>query len=251
MKKILLDSNFLNPFLATVGASFTILFSQFIYKFIDNRKKKLYAVTYMTRVCFHLLQSRLLVKTNTIEPHIKATLKILKGDKELLNQMFLSDEFDILTDSEDKCDNLPEEYKVMIGLDDMSLLQIFETVVFLNKTNNATRNLNELVKNNLKRENLFNSYPKEKKEDILNAYWDYLGKIKHTQDNVIAFSSHCFFPAVKKYINRKYFLFCFKKHINDLLKTESDFQKSHADEIPNPSFFEKSVKGGIQNLLDE
>jgi hypothetical protein len=75
MIEFLLDPKFLIPFLSTAGASLTIIILQSIYRVDNDRKKKLYTVAYMTEVSFRLFQSRLILKKNTIIPHIEAAKK--------------------------------------------------------------------------------------------------------------------------------------------------------------------------------
>lgn len=90
------DEKFLVPFLATVGASLTMVLLLFISKFVNDHRKKLYAINYISNVCLIVLKSSLILKKHTIDPHIEATKRILSGNNKLLDDMFLSDEFDIL-----------------------------------------------------------------------------------------------------------------------------------------------------------
>ena len=83
----------------------------------------------MTDVTVRLLHSSLIIQNNTILPHIKATKRIIDGDSNLLNTTLLADEFDILTDGAMKFNHLPEEYKVLIGYDNLRLIQCFETIL--------------------------------------------------------------------------------------------------------------------------
>ena len=79
---------FLIPFLSTLGAALTVIILQFIHRYINDRKKKIYAIGYIMHDCFLLLQSDLILKKHTIIPHLEAIKKIIAGDDELLETMF-------------------------------------------------------------------------------------------------------------------------------------------------------------------
>jgi hypothetical protein len=157
MINFILDPKFLIPFLSTAGASLTIIILQSIHRIDTDRKKKLYTVAYMTVVGVRLLHSSLIIKKNTILPHLNATEKILKGDHDLLDKMFLADEFDILTDGSIDFNDLPEEHRVLVGYDDIHLLQAFESLLHFNKIDSTNNSLNDFVKVNLKSELSFRS----------------------------------------------------------------------------------------------
>lgn len=170
----LTDEKFLIPFLsalfATLGASLTILLIQFINRHIKDKKKKIYASSYITDVCFRVLTSNLILKKHTVIPHIEAVKRILKGDEELLNTMFLADEFDMLTDKSFDFNILSEEYKILLGCDDISLIQSYETLIYMIRNDKTRTNFNDFVKQNLKSEHLFKNQSPDKQSDILNTY---------------------------------------------------------------------------------
>jgi len=251
MKEFLLNPNFLIPFLSTVGASLTIIILHSIHRYLNDRKKKLYTIAYMVDVSFRLLQTNLILKKNTILPHIEAAKKMITGDQDLLIKTFLADEFDILTDSTIEFNHLPEEYKVLVGYDNIQLLQAFETILYLNRNDKTRNNFNEFVKQNLKSENSFKNKNQDEQIDILNTYWDYLDKIEHETNIVIAFVLYLFLPSVREYINRKYFLFCSKRNITTLLENATELQKIFKDIVPKSNFIEKSAKGGIQKIIKQ
>lgn len=243
------DEKFLIPFLATTGASLTIILLQFLGRYIGNRRKKLYAVAYIADISFRSLFSDLLLKKRTILPHINATKRIISGDLKLLNTMFLGDEFDVLTDAPFDFGFLSEEYKVLLGNDDIDLVQAYEFIVYTNKNGMTQRAFNEFVKSNLKSQYFFNQKTPEAQQDILNTYWDYLDKLKHEGDRNICFVIDAFVPHVKEYIKGKQFLFFSKKSIEKSLlaieKSVSDFR----DALPEKKTPNDIASGGIQRAL--
>lgn len=251
MIDFILNPKFLIPFLSTAGASLTIIILQSIHRVDNDTKKKLYTVAYMTDVGFRLLQSSLIIRKNTIIPHIEAAKKMMAGDRDLLKKTFLADEFDILTDSAIDFSNIPEEYKVLIGYDDIQLLQAFETILYLNRIDKTRKSLNEFVKLNLKSELSFENKSQDEQIDILSTYWDYLDKLDHEKNRTIAFILHIFLPRVRQYINRMRFLLYSKKNITTQLDGAAELHNKYRSIIPEPSFFEKSVSGGIQKIMRE
>lgn len=251
MIDFLLNPKFLIPFLSTAGAALTIIILQSIHRVDSERKKKLYAVAYMADVSLRLLQSSLILRKNTIMPHIEAAKNMITGDRDLLKKTFLADEFDILTDDPIAFSNIPEEYKVLIGYDDIVLLQAFETIQYLNRTHKTRNNFNNFVKLNLKSELSYANKGQDEQVDILSTYWDYLDKIDHEKNRVIAFVLYIFLPRVQQYINRTGFLLYSKKNITTQLDKAADLHNDYRSIIPEPGFFEKSVSGGIQKMIRE
>lgn len=251
MIDFILNPKFLIPFLSTAGASLTIIILQSIHRVDSDRKKKLYTVAYMTDVSLRLLQSSLILKKNTIIPHIEAAKKMIAGDQDLLKKTFLADEFDILTDGAIDFNNLPEEHKVLVGYNDIQLLQAFETILYLNRIDKTRNTLNDFVKLNLKSELSFANKNQDEQVDILSTYWDYLDKLDHEENRIIAFVLHIFLPRVRQYINRMSFLLYSKKNITTQLDGAVDLHNKYRSIIPDSSFFEKSVSGGIQKIIRE
>jgi len=251
MINFILDPKFLIPFLSTAGASLTIIILQSIHRIDADRKKKLYTVAYMTDVGLRLLQSSLILKKNTIIPHIEATEKIISGNRDLLKKTFLADEFDILTDGSIGFNNIPEEHKVLVGYDDIHLLQAFETLLYLISIDTTRNNLNDFVKHNLKSELSFGNKSQNEQVDILSIYWDYLGKMDHKEDRLIAFILHIFLPRVRQYIRRISFLLYSKKNITAQLESAEIMHSKFKSIIPGSDFFEKSVSGGIQRIIKD
>ncbi|MBU3915095.1 hypothetical protein KKA14_06120, partial [bacterium] len=239
------------PFLSTAGASLTIIALQSIRKIDIERKKKLYAVSYMTDVCVRLLQASLIIKNNTITPHITAAKQIMAGDNELLKKMFLADEFDVLTDEPVKFTNIPEEYKVLIGYDSIKFLQSFEMVLYLYRLEKIKNSFNEFVKVNLKSELAYHQKSPDEQIEILSRYWDYLDKLSHEEDRVIAFILYIFLQHAQEYINRFAFLLYSKKDINQLFSKAQELSEQYGSIIPDTDFFQQSVSGGIQKIIKD
>jgi hypothetical protein len=251
MIDFILNPKFLIPFLSTAGASLTIIILQSIHRIDTDRKKKLYTVAYMTDVSLRLLQSTLILRKNTIIPHIEAAKKMIAGDRNLLKNTFLADEFDILTDGAIEFGSLPEEYRVLVGDDDIQLLQAFETILYLNRIDTTRNSLNAFVKLNLKSELSFANKSQDEQIEILNTYWDYLDKLDHEANRIIAFVLHIFLPRVRQYIGRVSFLLYSKKNMAARLEAAESLREKYKGIIPDPSFFEKSVRGGIQRIVVE
>lgn len=245
----ILDPKFLIPFLATAGASLTIIILQSIHKIDVESKNKLYTVSYMTDACVRLLQASLIIKNNTIIPHITAAKQIMAGDNELLKKMFLTDEFDVLTDDPINLNNIPEENKVLIGYDSIAFLQSFEMVLYLFKIEKTKNSFNKFVKSNLKSELAFHQKSQDEQIDILSTYWDYLDKLSHEKDRLIAFVLHIFLPHAKNYIKRRSFLLYSKKDINELFSKATGLSEQYKSIIPDTDFFQQSVNGGIQKIM--
>lgn len=247
--EFLTNESFLLPFLSTVAASATILLIQFIHRFVSEKKKKLYAVSYITDVCFRVLHSNLILKGNPILPHIEAVKRILGGDNNLLETMFLADEFDILTDRPFEFNHLPEEYKVLLGFDDIEIVQIFETITYLNTNEQKREALNEFVKNNLKSQHMFATKSNQEKLDCLNTYWGYLDEIKHQTDRLIVFVAYLAIPKIRKYIKQKQFVPFSKESTRSVLDKIDDVLEQNLEIVPPQDFLQNLGKGGIAKFL--
>ena len=241
---------FLTPFLATLGASLTIIVLQFIQKDRKNKDKKMYAISYVATVCYQILNSNLIIKEHTIIPHIEATEKIIKGDEHLLKTAFLIDDFDILTDQSFDFNLLPEEYKVLLGCDNIRLVQSYELLVYLEKNEKMRLDFNKFVKQNLKSEHYFKSQTLEKQKDILNTYSDYLYSLKKEADRSISFIRDLLLLAIEQYIARRDFIFYSKKDVNHTIKLIYSRLEEFKDILPAGDFIPKSIKGGIQKVVN-
>jgi len=249
MTEFLLNEKFLIPFLSTLGASLAIIIGQQIFNFSSRQRQKLYCLNYITNIADKILFSNIIIKKNTILPHIKATKKILKGDKELLEIMFKSDEFDILTSPDIEFNHLPQEYKLLIGFDDMKTLQAIEFLSSLIIDNSAKTNLNEFVKNNLKSELAFYSKSEKEQVDLLQIYWDYLDQIDYNIDRINGYIINILVPSIKKYKKKRAFFFFQKKQINNNLKELTQLKKKFKHIIPNIKDLKNSMDNGIQKVV--
>ena len=163
--------------------------------------------------------------------------------------MFVGDEFDILTATPTDYNHLPEEYKVLLGIDDMELIQMFETLRYLSLNDTNRLRLNSFVQDNLKSRHGFTLLKKEERSDVLNTYWDYLESINHENNRMIAFILQILAPKLTNYIKGNKFLFYSRKSAKILTYKIKTDQEKYADLIPASSFFEDTKSGGIQNSL--
>lgn len=249
MLELILNPAFYIPLLSTAGASLTIIVLQSIHGIDKERKQKLFATSYMTSIAVRLLQSSLVIKNNTITPHIKAAKKILTGDKDLLETMFLSDEFDILSEQYINYSGVPENHKILIGYDNIDLLQTFETMVYLSSITSSNNDFNNFVKDNLKNSILFFGKTEDERNEILNIYWDYLSKIEHREDRLIAFILYIALPLIDSYTKQRQFMLYKKQNFHNHFKQVSLICEKYKNILPNKDFFHKSVSGGIQNAV--
>jgi hypothetical protein len=169
----------------------------------------------------------------------------------LLEIMFFSDEFDILTDATVEFSPLLEEYKILLGIDDIDMVQAYEFIMYSKRNIAVQKTFNEFVKNNLKSQHLFNQKTQDAQRDVLNIYWDYLDKLRHKGDRNICFIIDRIVPHIKEYIKEKQFLFFSKKSIKrSLIKIESaifDFK----DVLPEKNMLKNIANGGIQKALKQ
>ena len=249
MIEFLLDEKFLIPFLSTLGAALTIISMQFIARLIKDSKQKIYAINYMSHVSFCLINSEIILKRHTILPHIEATEKMAGGDGELMAKTFLSDEFDILTEPAMDFNHLPNDYSLQIGYDDINLVQMFNTLLYLHKCEHGRVSLNNFVKNNLKSSHDFNIQSPEKQKDILFTYHDHLTKLEHESDRLITFTLNIITPTLRNYLGSYKFLMFNTKCANDLLDNIIAISNENEDMIPPEDYMESTKNGGIQNEL--
>ena len=245
----LLQEKLLLPFLATLGASLAVLGIHAITRYEIEQKQRIYAVNYMLDVAYRILSSALIVKQHTIIPHIEATKRIMGGDDDLLEKTFLADEFDILKAKSMRFSHLPNDYKLLVGYDDIELVQLFDTLVYLYELDENRSHLNEFVKQNLKSMNGFLSLGSEKRNDVLNTYWDILSSLDHEENRLLVFVRDVVSPRLKSYINGHQFLLFRtsngKKKIGDI----DVLIEENKGLFPEPDYMEKVRYGGIQREL--
>jgi len=222
---------------------------QFINRYIQDHRKKVYSISYISNLSFQLIHSEFILKKHTIQPHIEATERIIGGDEDLLVTTLESDEFDILTAKAMKNTHLPQEYKLLIGYDNIDLIQMYEYINYLSENEYTRETLNKFVSGNLKLVEEFLNRPIDDQKDILNTYWDYLFTLNHESNRMIFFIYYMFAPLLTEYINSKQFiLFPTKSAVDNLNKIKS-VCKEFKDLIPDENYLEKVKNGGIQGVL--
>ena len=237
------------PLLATLGASLAIIGFQAINRYEKEQKQRVYAVNYMLDVAYRILSSTLVIKNHTIVPHIEATKRIIKGDSELLEQMLLTDEFDILKASPMEFSHLPNEFKVLVGYDDIELVQMFDTFLYVSGADENRLHLLEFVKSNLKQVNDYLSKSEEEREDILSTYWDILESLDHEQRRVLVFVRDMLLPSLNHYINGYQFLLFRTSVAKNKISSIVSLVKENMDSFPEEGYMEKVRHGGIQGAL--
>jgi hypothetical protein len=247
--KLITNREFLILFSSTVAASMTMVLLNFIGQFVSTRRKKLYAVSYIIDVAFRMLFTSLTMKKHTIIPHITATKRILSGDVDLLKTMFLADEFDVLTDAPFHPYDLSENYKELIGIDDINLVQAYEFLLYSSKNMGTQECFNAFVKENLKSYLTFTQKSSETQADILNTYWDYLSKLEHEEDRVIFHVLYSMVPQIKEYIGEPQFIFFSKRSISQMFMAINKISSEYQDVLCDEKKMKQVLTGGIQKLV--
>ncbi|MEQ5803037.1 hypothetical protein [Halomonas sp. H10-9-1] len=237
------------PFLATVGASFTVLIVQTLNQYRKEHRQRLYAVGYMVDVLGRIVHSELIIQTHTIGPHIDATERILSGDRRLLELTLDTDEFDILAAGPMTFIKLPDDHKLLIGYDNIKIIQAFDTLLYLNSDDTNRLALRSFVADNLKSKRKFLEFSDEQQADVLNTYWDYLRSLEHEGKRLAAFSFYVFVPMLRTYISAKKFAIFRTRAISNTLDQIEFLRKQYQDVVPPPDFFEQTRDGGIQGEL--
>ena len=249
MLEFFTNENLYLPLLATLGASLAVIGFQALNRYENEMKQRIYAVNYMLDVAYRILSSTLVVKNHTIVPHIESTKRILKGDPDLLEQMLLTDEFDILKASPMGFSHLPNEFKVLLGYDDIELVQKFDAFLYVYGTDENRTHLNEFVKFNLKKVNEFLSKEKKEREDILNTYWDILESLDHETRRVLVFVRDMLLPTLSQYLRRYQFYLFRTSAANRKIKSIISLIENHCDSFPEEGYMDKVKQGGIQGAL--
>jgi hypothetical protein len=234
------------PLLATLGASLTILFIQLNSRRIKETKQKIYTASYIMHQCYKILFSELSIVKATISPHIKAIERILEGDEKLLTTMFLTNEFDILKVPSPPIANLPDDYLLMVGYDDILLVSMYETLAYINRDDASRQDLNECVKNKLKNMNAFMVLTEEEKTDILHEYYDLLISIEHASKRKAFFILYQVAPSFSKYVRGYKFWLYSKRSLNAEKEKIKEIAADYKDYLPTADFGNESMNGGIQ-----
>lgn len=242
---------FLVPFLSTLMAALAVIFIQFVFRFIDEKKKKLYATEYIVDVLQKVLFSNCFLKAKTVLPHIRAMERVLDGEVSLLQTMFDNDDIDILTDQIEHFYGLTEEHKILIGLDDLQLLQMFEKIICLEKNDSTIRPMNKFVKNNLKSIDDFNSLDVSQQQSCLTTYLNYLQRIDHSFTRTIFMITKTAKPRAEEYEKRKEFMLFSRKNIKSILSKIDEVIDEYKEIIPKDDFTKEMSEGGIQNQIKD
>lgn len=243
--------DFLTPFLSTFMASLSIILLGVLGRYISERKKKLYAVAYMLDITYRLLHSTLVILKHTVIPHIVVAGKILNGDEILLKKTFDIDDFNILTDNVLQFSGLSEEYKILLGFDDIEMVSVFEAVIYLNSNISTKNSLNTFCEKEFYSYNNFISKSKQAQAECLNKYIDFLYRIKHDNKRILHFIAYVVIPRLLKYSKSLRFIFFSKAAIKDLkVLLVKDF-KDYKDFIPPQNWLEEVKNGGVQNFIKE
>jgi len=246
---VMFNEKLVLPLLATLGASLTVLFIQFNTRRVKETKQKIYAVSYIIHQCYKILFSELSILKATVTPHIKAIERILDGDNDLLTTMFLADEFDILKNSSPKLTHLSDEYLLLVGYDDMYLVSMYETLLYLERDVVNRRNFNDFVKKDLKNMNAFLALREETQTDILHEYYDHLTSIEHATNRKVFFIVYALLPLFFKYIKTYKFWLYSKVNIKNEKKKIKQVLTNYNEFVPKSDFGQQSMNGGIQKEI--
>jgi|GEM_PF-2533234 len=249
LSEVFAKDAFYLPFASTVSAALVLLLLQFIARIVTEQRKKLYAVAYTLDSCFRALNSSAIILRHTVNPHIEAAKRILEGEHELLQKMFLSGDFDILTDDTPHFDHLTTDTKVLLGGDDVELVQLADTLNNLCANDRKERALNSFVAQNLGDFHVFASLEESRRNAIVAAYWDHLEGIRINLERLIAFIAHIIAPRFVKY-SKSWQFWCFARgSIRTAKQRLASSQEINSDLIPNSEFFFERVQSGIQRAL--
>lgn len=247
--EFLMNEKIYLPLLATLGASLALIGFQAIIRYEKEQKQKVYAVNYMLDVAFRVLSSTLIIKDHTIVPHIEATKRILEGDLDLLEQMLLTDEFDILKAQPMDYSHLPNEFKVLVGYDNIELVQMFNTFLYVSAADENRTHLLDFVKSHLKKVGEFKLKSDGEKEDILNTYWDILESLDHESRRVLIFVRDMLLPSLNNYIRGNQFIIFRTSSAKNKISEIISLIKDNPDSFPEKGYMDKVRHGGIQGAL--
>ena len=196
------------------------------------------------------LQSEAFLKEKTISPHIAATKKMLGGDRELLDNLLVADEFDILTASNIPIGSVPENFKLAVGFNNLRLVQVYEGAQGIAADEYDRVCLNEFVKNKLKDYLAFNQLSIEEQDSILSTYWDYLDRLSRNSDRMMVFLMSVLIPEINNYLKKFQFKFFSTREAKEWLSKVGVILEQHKDEIPDAEDYYNWLKNsGIKKLL--
>ncbi|WP_127559285.1 hypothetical protein [Saccharospirillum alexandrii] len=247
--EFLLQEKLMVPFLATLGASLSVIAIQALVRFEKEQKQRLFTANYMLDVAYRILYSTIIVKKHTIIPHIQATKRIMGGDSELLQTTLLADEFDILKAKSMQFNNLPSDYKLLLGYDDIEIIQAFDMLIYLHEEDTNRSHLIDFVKENLKSRDGFLAKDEGAQADILNTYWDILSSLDHEAARLMVFVRDMLLPRLERYISGKQFMLFKTSDAKRLRNRINAVIEEYADLFPDSAYMEEVRDGGIQGAL--
>jgi len=243
------SSEFLVPFLSTLFASLTVIYLSFTHHRRSEARKRLFAVSYIADISYRIAASTFILRKHTLLPHIEAATKMFEGDHELLENCFLYDDFNVLTDSPMSFQALPEDQKVLIGLDDIDLLQAFEAILYLHSDHGKRRDLNAFVRENLSSSREFSLLSEEEQRDVLRRYRDLLYRADHQANRIVWFIYYIVLPSIHKYIHLRQFVLyskkTAKKKIGQIVQTIDEYRPL----LPDQDYMQRVKMQGIQQAL--
>jgi hypothetical protein len=245
----LLVSKLVLPFIATMGAALTIMYINSVNRRVKETKQKIYAATYILDSSMRMLSSEFIILIHTIKPHIEASYRIGKGDEKLLETMLLADEFDILTEQGPDFSHIPNEFSLQLGYDNLELVQVYDMLLYLFRSDSARSSLNNFVKENLKSMDGFLKTDESERIDILNTYIDYLYRLEHEANRLIFMIAYNVLPRLEEYVSSYKFAFYSTKHAKKTIEMTKNILRDNAEHIPKQDFMEKVKNGGIQSEL--
>ncbi|MCF8054090.1 MAG: hypothetical protein K9K75_02580 [Deltaproteobacteria bacterium] len=249
IKAFFQNEKFLFPFFSTLGATLTVLIFQFVSRYVSEKKKKIFAISYMYDVSLRVIEANLILKKHTILPHIGAIERAFEGEAKFVHALFESDDFKILTDNSLNFSLLPEEHKVLIGCDNIKLIQAFEAMLYFFGLKTKSEQLNTHATVNLHSESAFVKHDASKQTEILETYLNNLFSVKHENDRAIWFALHVVLPALNQYSNSLSFLGFNRNSIKstkNILDTKIQVYKEF---LPERNLMGKKKKSGIQAAL--
>jgi len=249
VKNFLANDKFLYPFSSTLGATVTVLLFQFVQRFVSERKKKIFAISYIYDVCSRIFESNLILKNHTIIPHIEAIERIFQGETELLKTMFETGDFQILTDKRIDFKLLPEEHQVLVGCDNIKLIQAFEALKYLYEQDSKAKILNDHVSQNLSSELEFLKLVGTEQSEILETYLGNLDSVTHENDRVLWFVIFVMLPTLKKYSDSLQFIGFSKKSIKSTQEIIDSKTEEYKELLPAKDFMMQKKNSGIQSSL--
>jgi hypothetical protein len=239
------------PFLAALLASLTIIYVNFVNRRINENKKKLYAVTYVADVSYRIATSTLILRKHTLVPHLEAAQRMIAGDHELLVQCFEADDFNIIADSPMTYNALPGDQKVLIGLDDIDLLQSFEAILYMHADTGRSQNLNSFVRETFSSEREFLARTEAERTDAMQRYQNLLARLDHHANRILWFVCFIVIPYSHRYIRRAQFLMYSKRTVKEKLRQLARTLEQYREFLPDQQYMQRKKTRGIQQALNE